>query len=227
MNLIYQMLTLQQELNDSTNGKNWEEGITKNAKEIDWRRCIFMESAELIDSYPWKHWKSIDAKADIDNAKIEVVDIWHFVMSLALEDYKINLKGDIGFLANKIEKLANYNLLLENSNINPNHKDTISHIENMIRAVFTHKTVEEIMDKLITISIDVGLNLDSIYKLYIGKNILNVFRQDNGYKDGSYIKIWNGKEDNEVMSEILNSNDVKPKELYDMLQVEYNRVLNG
>ena len=61
----------------------------------------------------------------------------------------------------------------------------------------------------------------------MGKNILNVFRQNNGYKDGSYIKIWNGKEDNEVMSEILNSNDIKPKELYDMLQVEYARVLKG
>ena len=224
MDLIYQMLTLQQELNDSTNGKNWEEGITKNGKEIDWRRCIFMESAELIDSYPWKHWKSIDAKADIENAKIEVVDIWHFVMSLALEDYKINLKGDIGFLAKRVEKLANYNLLLENNNTNPNHKDTISHIENMIRAVFSHKTVEEIMDKFIVVAIDVGLNLDSIYKLYIGKNILNIFRQDNGYKDGSYIKIWNGREDNEVMSEILNSNDIKPKELYKMLQVEYNKL---
>jgi len=224
MDLIYQMLTLQQELNDSTNGKNWEEGITKNGKEIDWRRCIFMESAELIDSYPWKHWKSIDAKADIENAKIEVVDIWHFIMSLALEDYKINLKGDIGFLAKRVEKLANYNLLLENNNTNPNHKDTISHIENMIRAVFSHKTVEEIMDKFIVVAIDVGLNLDSIYKLYIGKNILNIFRQDNGYKDGSYIKIWNGREDNEVMSEILNSNDIKPKELYKMLQVEYNKL---
>ena len=225
MNLIYQMLTLQQELNDSTNGKNWEEGITKNGKEIDWRRCIFMESAELIDSYPWKHWKSIDAKADIDNAKIEVVDIWHFVMSLVLEDYKINMRGDIGFIAKKIEKLDSYKQLIDNKEINQNHKETISIIEDMIKAIFTHKTSDEIVDKFIVVAISVGLNLDSIYKLYVGKNILNVFRQNNGYKDGSYIKIWNNREDNEVMSEILNSNDVKPKELYDMLQVEYDKIL--
>ncbi|SHO81367.1 Dimeric dUTPase [hydrothermal vent metagenome] len=224
MNLIYQMLTLQQELNDSTNGKNWEEGITKNGKEIDWRRCIFMESAELIDSYPWKHWKSIDAKADIDNARIEVVDIWHFVMSLALEDYKINLRGDIGFLAKRVEKLENYPLFVDNQTINPNYKDTILNIEDMIKAIFTHKSLDEIIDKFMVVAIDVGLNLDSIYKLYVGKNILNVFRQNNGYKDGTYVKIWNGREDNEVMSEILNSNDIKPKELYDKLIIEYNKL---
>jgi hypothetical protein len=47
------------------------------------------------------------------------------------------------------------------------------------------------------------LSFDELYKTYIGKNVLNFFRQDHGYKEGSYIKIWNGKEDNEYLSEIL------------------------
>jgi len=33
--------------------------------------------------------------------------------------------------------------------------------------------------------------------------VLNFFRQDHGYKDGSYIKQWNGREDNEHLSELL------------------------
>ena len=37
----------------------------------------------------------------------------------------------------------------------------------------------------------------------IGKNCLNKFRQDNGYKEGTYIKEWNGREDNVVMIEII------------------------
>ncbi len=66
------------------------------------------------------------------------------------------------------------------------------------------------------------LDFDSLYKLYIGKNILNKFRQDNGYKDGSYKKVWNGKEDNVVMQEILNSNSsISPDELYNKLKNEY------
>ena len=40
MNKILQMLTLQQQLNDATNGAGWEYGKTKNNKLIDWKRCI-------------------------------------------------------------------------------------------------------------------------------------------------------------------------------------------
>ena len=32
---------------------------------------------------------------------------------------------------------------------------------------------------------------------------MNFFRQDNGYKDGSYLKEWQGREDNEHLSDIL------------------------
>ncbi len=49
------MLKLQQKLNDETNGLNWENGYTKEGKLISWRRCIYMECAELIDSFAWKH----------------------------------------------------------------------------------------------------------------------------------------------------------------------------
>ena len=31
--------------------------------------------------------------------------------------------------------------------------------------------------------------------------MLNFFRQDQGYKDGSYLKTWDGREDNEHLVE--------------------------
>jgi hypothetical protein len=64
--------------------------------------------------------------------------------------------------------------------------------------------------------------LQTLYKLYVGKNILNQFRQDNGYKDGSYIKIWAGEEDNVVMKRVLDdSSDISPSELYKELTKLY------
>lgn len=222
VNYIYQMLQLQQQLNDATNGEEWEKGITKNGKEINWRRCIYMESAELIESYPWKHWKSITAPADIANAQIEVVDIWHFVMSLALEDYKINLRGDIGYLSNEIEKIETLQLLKAHVAINEVHKEVIVNIEDMLRATFAHKNSLKIMEKFFVIASDVGLSLEELYKLYIGKNILNQFRQDHGYKSGEYIKIWNDQEDNEVMRTILDKNaHISPELLYSELKAIY------
>ncbi len=99
---ILEMLRLQQSLNDSTNGEGWEYGVTKGGKVIDWNRCIYMEVAELVNSYPWKHWKGVDAQPDYENIKIEIVDIWHFVMSEALRVYRVEGRGDIEQLAKDI-----------------------------------------------------------------------------------------------------------------------------
>ncbi len=112
MDKILQMLELQQQLNDATNGEGWEKGVTKNGKIIDWKRCSYLECAELIESYPWKHWKNIDAQPDYANIKIEAVDIWHFIMSQGLEDYKMQNLGSIENLAQNINKLPNFSTFL-------------------------------------------------------------------------------------------------------------------
>jgi hypothetical protein len=62
----------------------WTEGATKEGRQISWLRCIYMEAAEAIDSFNWKHWKNIESEPDLDNAKVELVDIWHFIMSEAI-----------------------------------------------------------------------------------------------------------------------------------------------
>ena len=84
LNRMIEMFGLQNRLNDDTNGPKWRDGVTKHGKVINWKRCIVMETAELIDSFSWKHWKSIDGGIDIENIRIEMVDIWHFVMSYIL-----------------------------------------------------------------------------------------------------------------------------------------------
>jgi len=78
------------------------------------------------------------------------------------------------------------------------------------------------MSAFIDVAMQSGLNLDTLYTLYVGKNILNKFRQEHGYKDGTYIKIWNGEEDNVKMQKILeNSKNIKPDELYEALEKAY------
>jgi predicted nucleic acid-binding protein len=52
--------------------------------------------------------------------------------------------------------------------------------------------------------------------------MLNRFRQDHGYKEGSYIKIWKNREDNVVMQEILEENQsITPEMLYQKLEEAY------
>lgn len=223
MDKILQMLMLQQQLNDATNGEGWEQGITKNGKLIDWKRCTYLECAELIESYPWKHWKNIDAEPDHANIKIEAVDIWHFIMSQGLEDYKIKDLGTVEMLAADIHALPNF--VSFDTKIKPtdkNYYEQIATVEELIRVIFCNESTQQMMESFIDVAIQSGLNLDALYQLYVGKNILNQFRQDHGYKSGTYIKIWNGKEDNVIMQGILEKNDeISPEELYRALEKAY------
>lgn len=223
MHRIVQMLELQQELNDATNGENWEEGLTKNNKRIDWRRCIYLEAAELIDSYPWKHWKNIDASADYENIKIEIVDIWHFVMSEALRLYKVKNLGSIADIAKVITQMQGFDQFLEakkSEQLDP--YEEIELVEEMIKTLFCNEDINTLIISFLTMSSKLNLKLPELYTLYIGKNILNKFRQNHGYKEGSYIKEWDGVEDNVVMQKILASrNDITPEALYNALEKAY------
>ena len=223
MNKILQMLKLQQQLNDATNGEGWENGTTKNGKLIDWKRCSYLECAELIESYPWKHWKNIDAQPDYENIKIETVDIWHFIMSQALSDYKVKALGGIEELTENIINLPNFEIFkTQPKATEKNYYEQIEVIEELMRILFCKASTEALMTAFFEVAMQSGLNLDSLYKLYIGKNILNQFRQDHGYKEGSYIKLWNGKEDNVTMQRILDENtEITPEVLYKKLEEAY------
>ena len=223
MNKILQMLKLQQQLNDATNGEGWEKGMTKNGKIIDWKRCTYLECAELIESYPWKHWKNIDAEPDHANIQVEAVDIWHFIMSQGLEDYKIKALGTLETLAENIQALPNFNdFTAEITPSGKNYYEQIQVAERLMKALFCDAPTEELLETFINVALESGLNLDKLYTLYIGKNILNQFRQDHGYKEGTYIKIWHGEEDNVTMQNILaGQSDITPDALYKALEKAY------
>jgi len=227
MDKILLMLQLQNQLNDATNGEKWTEGTTKNGRLINWRRCIYMECAEMVDSFSWKHWKSLNQETDWDNLQIEVVDVWHFIMSLAIENYALNLKGGIEDLAINIAQLPSFSTIDTQSNAFASQDNVISKVENIMALSLNKESfeLENLISEFFDLVLMSGLDLTTLYRLYVGKNILNQFRQDNGYKDGSYIKVWNGLEDNVVMKSIWETNSqIKPDELYKELTKTYLQV---
>lgn len=219
---LEEMFLLQKELNDSTNGNNWELGINKFGKEINWLRCIHMEVAELIDSTPWKHWKNINAEPDMNNIHVELVDIWHFLMSYVLQEtnvpkavslvnthciYEAVEEVDVKLMVKEAEKLSYLSLAIETGNM-----PSFSGIERFIDQFFRCCKIS-------------GLSFTWLQKLYIGKNCLNKFRQDNGYKEGTYIKEWDGQEDNVIMVSLLEKlEDVSFQELYGQLNSSYKEL---
>jgi len=221
---ILLMLQLQNQLNDATNGEDWVKGITKNNKTINWKRCIYMECAEMIDSFPWKHWKNIEVAPDWENHQIEVVDVWHFIMSLAIEEYSQTLRGGVEDVANDISEMEAFSKIDTDATKFAEPDEVIAKVENIMRIVLTKDKLdlESLLAEFFDLVVMSGLNLDALYRLYVGKNILNQFRQDHGYKDGSYVKVWDGEEDNVVMKRIWEEkSDITPEELYRELSKYY------
>ena len=219
---LEEMFLLQKKLNDDTNGTNWELGINKFDKEINWLRCIHMEVAELIDSTPWKHWKNISNEPDLDNIHIELVDVWHFLMSYILQETNIP----------KAVSLVNTHCIYEAVEMEDiDTKLIVKEAEKLSYIAFAIETgnmpafsgVERFIDQFFRCCKLSGLSFTWLQKIYIGKNCLNKFRQDNGYKEGTYTKVWNDKEDNVVMMEILKSmDDITFDLIYDSLKQRYS-----
>jgi hypothetical protein len=108
-----------------------------------------------------------------------------------------------------------------------NQNNVIDLIEDIMLCVLKKDefNINELIEMFFKLVIMSGLDLESLYKLYIGKNILNQFRQDNGYKEGTYIKVWNGDEDNVVMQKIFKDEpDIKPDGLYRELTKLYHEL---
>jgi len=80
---LRELFRMQKALNERigvhTGGMNDEE---KSRWILNYCRAMSQELAELTDSVPWKWWAKYQ-KFDGQNARVEVVDLFHFLISLA------------------------------------------------------------------------------------------------------------------------------------------------
>ncbi len=204
-----QQLIAMLELQDKMNQKVHPEWILQK---YEWYRAVWIECAELMDHQGYKWWKK--QQADIAQVQLEVVDIWHFGMSALFDGQKSyeNIADDI------MEALESYNCA---SSCNVHLATEALAAYSLTNKSFCIKTFWQLMEAS-------GLNFEQLYKAYIGKNVLNFFRQDHGYKAGTYIKNWDGKEDNEHLAELVETLDssaaIFRDALYDALSERYKEL---
>ncbi len=197
---ILTMLELQDAMNRKVN-PDWRDAG------YPWYRAIWTECAEMLDHYGWKWWKH--QKPDMAQVHLEIVDIWHFALS------------DLILHNDSMEKAAE--LALEGLNQQVGDIDFRSSIEHLAMASIQHQSAD--IGRFAEVMKAADLGFDELFKTYVGKNVLNFFRQDHGYKEGSYIKLWNGREDNEYLADILASLDADnagfSEEVYRRLEQAY------
>jgi hypothetical protein len=166
-------------------------------------RAVAIEGAEAIEHHGWKWWKKQDK--DLAQLQMELIDIWHFLLSEFLLRHEGDEHKALAHLTEHLKAInSQSNLDFDNQNIQVDSCDLIRKLELLIGTAIAGRIELSLFESIMA---DCELTWTELYCQYIGKNVLNIFRQDNGYKKGSYKKIWRGKEDNEHLVEILNSLD--------------------
>lgn len=64
---------------------------------------------------------------------------------------------------------------------------------------------------------EVGIDWLVLYKTFVGKNVLELFRRDHGYRTGNYVKVWNTLRDEGHLEELLTVIDCDSEKYLDDL----------
>ncbi len=179
---IAAMLEMQNAMNSKVHPQWYDQGF-------EWYRAIWVECAEMLDHYGWKWWRH--QQPDIEQVQLELVDIFHFGLSS-----KIMENNDVDLLAAEMAAEMQH----------PVKEDDF---KKSLERLAAHALNEKCFDipSFTGCLLQCDMTIDTLYRSYVGKNCLNFFRQDHGYKDGTYIKVWNGREDNEYLVDIINGLD--------------------
>ena len=186
------MLEMQNAMNTKVHQEWFNQGF-------EWYRAIWVECAEMLDHYGWKWWKK--QTPDTEQVILELVDIFHFGLSLRI-DGKTSYQELAEQLTVELEK--------------PLQADDFKQTLELLAA-------SAVADKSFNAAAfagcmaQIGMDIDDLFRGYVGKNTLNFFRQDHGYKEGTYIKVWNGQEDNEHLVEVVKSLDINQENFAELV----------
>jgi len=176
--------------------------------EYEYYRAIWVECAELLDHYGWKWWKK--QNPDLAQVKLEIVDIWHFGLSDLLRAQALT------------DDCAQ---LLAAQNLAPQSDSAVfrAAVESLAQISLTERAF--VIEAFAAVMASLPLSFTELFELYVGKNVLNSFRQNHGYKTGEYVKVWSGREDNEHLVEVLGElaclPEAVPAEIYTALEARY------
>lgn len=206
------MLNLQDKMNKKVNPEWLDAGY-------GYLRAAMIEAVEGIEHHGWKWWKA--QQKDLPQLQMELVDIWHFALSAIIIEYKGNIHSSATQIAeNLTSNIAT--VTFDNREYHFNEQDILDNLELLTGLCAAKRFDVPLFLKIVE---QAEMDSDELYRQYVGKNILNFFRQDHGYKDGSYIKVWQGKEDNEHLVEVLNSLDLNAidysEQVYAQLAIRY------
>ncbi len=213
-NHAHLMLSMQSQMNSKISA-DW---VKKN---FPYLRAVVIEGAEAIEHHGWKWWKK--QNCDAAQLQMEIVDIWHFILSAILiktqndQDAAMQLLMSVNQKSSDCEQIE-----FDGNSYELSSLSLLAKLELLIGVSVSRRIELSLFSALL---FDCKMDWETLFQQYVGKNVLNFFRQDHGYRDGSYLKVWNGKEDNEHLVDVMNcldpQDDSYPEKLYKLLETRY------
>ena len=185
-------------------------------------RAVVVEAAEAMEHVGWKWWKQQDQQ--LDQVRIELIDILHFYLSAAL----VNSNGsqDIAVASFVNSSCAGSEIQFDASEYALADLGLLELLELLAGLAASNRLELTVLEHCFA---HCAVTWDDVFKIYVSKNVLNIFRQRNGYKDGSYRKMWDGEEDNvylaHVMCQLDSASVSYTSDLYNSLTEKYKAVL--
>lgn len=223
--LTEQKLKVMMDLQESMNGK-----VNKDWRKEDypWVDAIWTEAAEAYNHTYWEWWKNQGKEPNIPQIKLEIVDVWHFLISELLQHEESEDMNYFGIICHVSE-------VVEKSKTDKNK--TPAHLKLYLKALImssllpkSESRIVELLASFMMVMESMDMNWTELYKLYVGKNTLNRFRQDNGYKTATekYKAVWGiteGLEDNDYLTTLLQTLDAESttfiEDVYSQLRTLY------
>ena len=208
------MLSLQARMNAKVD-PNWVQA------RYPYLRAVAIEGAEAIEHHGWKWWKK--QEKDLPQLQMELIDIWHFILSEILLRNENESSEPLDALLSAMADIATRQVVaLDGEEYQLADLDLVRKLELMI-ALSVVRRID--MPLFASVMADCEMDWTELYRQYVGKNVLNMFRQDHGYKAGTYLKEWSGREDNEHLVDIIHELDATASDfeqrVYDGLSAAY------
>jgi hypothetical protein len=200
------MAKMQDEINSQVN-PDW-----RHAK-YPWWRALWTELGEATGYVQWAWWRNVGNKtfpapADQLQFFLEMADSLHFGISLGIDNI---VRGRGGVIISHDADYQELSELLVNgyeyasTRIVTRDTSLIELIEQTTLSALNERSFNSayFFAACYRASLDIG----ALIAYYHGKNLLNRFRQENGYKQGTYRKNWGTAEapheDNVALAKLI------------------------
>lgn len=185
-NMWLETVEIQKVFNNSV-APGWQ--LDRGQDKYNYWMAILDETVEVLGSKHWKWWKDKNKmnQVDWDNVKVELVDIFHFVLSIAIQHESQHII---------FSQIVN----LEMNRLNPDSqktttpriqdKDFFKNFWDEFLMAVQYKNLPLVAVRMVEYWYRAGGTAEDLFMHYRIKSALNEVRQEFGYGTSTYAKNW-------------------------------------